>query len=432
MPFESGHEVPPPQIRRRYSVQSQGRQVNRRVTPTTASVTAKNNSVRRDEAPQTTVLNRSVSMQLNQGGRATAQPGRNSFKRTISTISENALYWLNLAGDPSNGNEQSDDHSSNGSAPGSLPSTNPSLTSSRTSSPTPSADYHYPSTSDSNVATRLAGRSSDVSPVLVVQPHALGVTQSESQEPARSDLRQPAASTSTSTSGYSVQRPPTLAQRMTAPEAIWFTELATNLMGLISTVVESGPIDYAAGHAVGPLALVNAGQLLRSNWVNSGGAQVSEVNVLASIGSQYAAMMSLWAGWWASESADFHSRVGAIAGIASEIADVRDAWNDRNDNPARSIALVIRILSIWAASISTFLSIYEAENEGSMAPTYGLSASVLPVVGTFAGMTAEALTRASVWNQLRALLARIRELIRQLMNRLQGRDRGTTLDVLPV
>jgi hypothetical protein len=144
-------------------------------------------------------------------------------------------------------------------------------------------------------------------------------------------------------------------------------------------------------------------------------------------------MMSTWAGWWSSEAADFHSRFGAIAGIASEAADVRDAWADRTDNPARSAALMIRILSIWAASISTFLSISEAENEGSMAPTYGLSASVLPVVGTFAGMTAEALTRASVWNQLRALIDRIRTLIRRLMDRLEGRDRSTTtLDLLPV
>jgi hypothetical protein len=373
-------------------------------------------------------------MQPNEGGRAAAQRGRHSIKRTFSTISENALYWLKWADDPSGVNEQSDERSSNVSAFGSPPLTDSSATSSGKSSPGPSADNLYASISGSNLATRLAQLPGDLSPILETRPPALAETQrEEAPQTPQNNPRQPAASTSTSTSGYSGQRPRTLAQRMTAPEAIWFTELVTNLMGLISTVVESGPIDYAAGHAVGPLALANAGQLLRSNWVNAGGAQVSELNVLASLGSQYAAMMSWWAGWWASESADFHSRVGAIAGIASEIADVRDAWNDRNDNPARSIALVIRILSIWAASISTFLSIYEAENEGSMAPTYGLSASVLPVVGTFAGMTAEALTRASVWNQLRALIDRIRTLIRRLMDRLEGRDRSTTtLDLLPV
>jgi hypothetical protein len=419
------------QVRRRSSARSQQLRAERRVTPTTAPVTTANNFVLWEQ-PQGRQRVRSMSMQHNQGDSAITGVGLSSFNRTNSTISENALFWLNRDSEPSGLNGRRDAHSPNGSAIGSLVSTDASPTSSGTSSRRPSRGDLYGQTAPgSNVATRLAHQQNDLSPVPEARPAALGETRSEAPETAQNDSWQPAASTSTS--GYSVQRLPTLAQRMTEPEAIWLTELLTNLMGLISTVVESGPIDYAAGHAVGPLAIANAVQLFHSNWANAGETRVSEVSVLASLGSQYAAMMSSWTGWWASESADFHSRAGAIAGIASEIADVRDAWNDRNENPARSIALVIRILSIWAASISTFLSLYEAENEGSMAPTYSLSASVLPVVGTFAGMTAEALTRTSVRNQLRALIDRIRALIRRLMDRLEGRDRSsTTLDLLPV
>jgi hypothetical protein len=250
-------------------------------------------------------------------------------------------------------------------------------------------------------------------------------TQDETQNDPQNDPRQ--AAPSTSTSGYSAPRLPTLTERIVQPEAILLTELVTNITGLLSTLVESGPIDYVTGRAVGPLGLVNAAQLFESNWANAGGAPVSRVGVLASLGSQYAAMMSTWAGWLSSEAADFHSRFGAIAGIASEIADVRDAWADRTDNPARSAALMMRILSIWAASISTFLSIREAENEGSMAPTYGLSASVLPVVGTLAGAAAEALHRQSVRNRLRALVDRLRSLIRWLMQRLGYREHDEPL-----
>jgi hypothetical protein len=211
------------------------------------------------------------------------------------------------------------------------------------------------------------------------------------------------------------------------------TELLTNVTSLVSTVAGNGPVGYVAARTVGPLGLVNAAQLFHSNWANTGATPVSEVGVLACLASQYAAVMSTWTGWWSSQAADFHSRVGAIAGIASEIADVRDAWAGRSDNPARSIALVIRILSIWAASISTFLSISEAEDEGSMAPTYGLTASVLPVVGTFAGMTAEALSRTSVSNRLRALVIRIRSLIRRLMRLLgYGDDSASLMDASPV
>lgn len=417
----------PSQVRRR-SVQAK----RQTATPTTAPVTTENNFVLWDEPPQGRQRLRSMSMQLNPGDPAIPQVDPDSSAPDNLTICENAILWLNLSSKPSALANRRYATSSIGSADTSLGSTDRTPTSSGTSSRKSSRGGLYgPTAPHSNVATRLAHLQDGLSPVPEARPATLGVTQPEAPETPQNNPRQSAASTSTS--GYSVQRSPTLVQRMTEPEAIWLTELLTNLMGLVSTLVENGPIDDAASRAVGPLALANAAQLFHSNWANAGEARVSEVNVLASFGTQYAAMMSSWAGLWASEAADFHSRAGAIAGMASEIADVRDAWNDRNDNPARSIALVIRILSIWAASISTFLSIYEAENEGSMAPTYSLSASVLPVVGTFAGMTAEALTRTSVRNQLRALIDRIRALIRLLMDRLEGRDRSsTTLDLLPV
>jgi hypothetical protein len=363
---------------------------------------------------------------------------------TNPTISRNALSFLNMAGQSSeSADEWNDATPSRGSA-------SSSETASTNSSRRPSRDVRPSIVLSLNVAKRLAHLQEAQSPLPNGQTMSFDERQEEMreevaeetqqarQDETQNDPLQPAPSTaapSTSTSGYSAQRLPTLTERIVQPEAILLTELVTNITGLLSTLVESGPTDYVTGRAVGPLGLVNAAQLLESNWANAGGAPVSRVGVLASLGSQYAAMMSTWAGWWSSEAADFHSRFGAIAGIASEAADVRDAWADRTDNPARSAALMIRILSIWAASISTFLSISEAENEGSMAPTYGLSASVLPVVGTLAGAAAEALNRQSVRNRLRTLVDRIRSLIRQLMQRLGYGEHDaplTGLDASPV
>jgi len=209
---------------------------------------------------------------------------------------------------------------------------------------------------------------------------------------------------------------------------IWLTELITNLTGLASMLAGSGAIADVTARAVGPLGLFNAAQLFESNWPDA-----TRVGVLASVASYSGALMSTWTGWWSGVAADFHSRFGALAAMASEIADMRDAWTDRNDNPARSIALIVRILSIWAASISSLMSIYEAESEGSAAPAYGAAASVLPVAGTIAGITAEALNRESVRNRLRALMDRVWSLIEQLMHLLgYGEPTRALMDDSPV
>jgi hypothetical protein len=379
----------------------------RGATPPTAPVTTQNNFASFDEEPQGRARVRSMSMQHEPGDPAIAQYGSGQSDSYNPTIGEHALAWFNWANKPSAVVKRRYARSSINSASASLGSTNTSPMSSTTPSRRPSGGE------GAHVGTRLAHRQYDLSPAPRAQSPAARETQPQAQETAQNDPRQPAASTSTS--GYSVQRLPTFTERIVEPEAILLTELVTNITGLLSTLVESGPIDYVTGRAVGPLGMANAAQLFESNWANAGDAPVSRVGVLASIGSGSAAVMSTWTGWWSNEAADFHSRFGAIAGIASEIADVRDAWEGRNDNPARSAALMIRILSIWAASISTLLSISEAENEGSMAPTYGLSASVSPVVGTLAGAAAEALNRESVRNRLRAVVDRIRSLIRQLM-----------------
>lgn len=417
----------PSQLRRR-SVQRKPAEA----APTTAPVTTGNNFFCRNEAPQPRPRLRSMSMQHDPGDPTLAQGGPGLFDSTRSTIAQNALEWLNRTGNPSALDKRRYAHSSMSSMTTSLGSTNPSPTSSGMSSRRPSGgDLSARIVQGTHVATRLAHLQDSRSPVPQAQQAGHAEPQQETQETATNDSRQPPASTSTS--GYSVQRLPTLGDRMFEPEAILLTELLTNVTSLVSTLVNNGPVGYVAARAVGPLGLVNSAQLFHSNWANAGETGVSEVSVLASLGSQYAAVMSTWTGWWSSQAADFHSRVGAIAGIASEIADVRDAWADRSENPARSIALAIRILSIWAASISAFLSLSEAEHEGSMAPTYGLSASVLPVVGTFAGMTAEALNRTPVRNRLRALVSRIRSLIRRLMRLLgYGEHSAFLMDPSPV
>lgn len=359
-----------------------------------------------DEEAQDTPHIRSVSMQND------------------SSIAQNALKWLTQTSQesaldtsqPSALDKWRYAHSSFGSDTTSLGSTDTSRTPSRTSSRRPSGgDLAAPIARGGHVATRLAHPQDGLSPLPKAPRTGPGATQQATQA-TQTDSPQPPASASTP--GPSAPRLPALGQRTFAPEAILLTELLTNVTSLASTLVGDGPGGYVAARAVGPLGLVNGAQLFHSNWANAGEAGANELSVLASIGSLCAAVMSTWTGWWSSQAADFHSRVGAIAGIASEIADVRDAWADRNDNPARSVALVIRILSIWAASISAFLAISEAEDEGSMAPAYGLSASVLPVVGTFAGVTAEALSRTSVQNRLRALVDHIRALIRRLTHLL--------------
>lgn len=421
---------------RRRSVASSRRETT---TPTT-SVATQSPFARLKRQPQPAPPARSMSVQ--QGSTTAALPAHTALEwlnLTNDTISRNALSFLNMAGQSSeSADEWNDVTPSRGSA-------SSSETASTNSSRRPSRDVRPSIALSINVARRLAHLQGTQSPLPNGQTMSFDERQEEMREEVAEETQQARqdetqndprqAAPSTSTSGYSAQRLPTLTERIVQPEAILLTELVTNITGLLSTLVESGPIDYVTGRAVGPLGLVNAAQLLESNWANAGGAPVSRVGVLASLGSQYAAMMSTWAGWWSSEAADFHSRFGAIAGIASEIADVRDAWADRTDNPARSAALMIRILSIWAASISTFLSISEAEDEGSMAPTYGLSASVLPVVGTLAGAAAEALNRQSVRNRLRALVDRIRSLIQRLMQRLGYGEHDaplTGLDPSPV
>lgn len=433
---------PETKLEQRSGVRRRSVASNRRgSTPPVAPVATQPPFARSNRQSQPAPPVRSMSVQQRTTtGMTPANAALDWLNLTNPTISRNALSFLNMAGlssDPVD--EWSDATSSSGS-------TNASAAGSRISSRRPSGNVHTSIVLSSQVAKRLAHLRESLSPPPNDQAMSLDETPEETQdevaqetqparqEAARDETQNDAwqAAPSTSTSGYSVQRLPTLAERMVQPEAILLTELVTNITGLLSTLVESGPIDYATGRAVGPLGFVNAAQLFESNWANAGGTPVSRVGVLASIGSGSAAVMSTWTGWWSNEAADFHSRFGALAGIASEIADVRDAWAARNDNPARSAALLIRILSIWAASISTFLSISEAENEGSMAPTYGLSASVLPVVGTLAGATAEALNRESVRTRLRALVERIRSLIRWLMHRLgYGEPRAPLMDLDP-
>jgi hypothetical protein len=253
------------------------------------------------------------------------------------------------------------------------------------------------------VATRLADLRDLPSPLPISQATPTAQTHDHPRQ----------ASTSTSTPGYWAQWFSTLQERLLEPTPILLSELLTNLSGLSSTLIGGGPVSDAASRAVGPLGLFNAGQLFLSNWPGP-----TRIGVGASVTSYNSALMSIWAAWYSEVAVDFHSRFGAINAIASEMADVRDALNDRSDNPARSAALLVRILSIWAASISTFLSIYEAENEGDAAPTYGMAASVLPVAGTVAGAVAEALNRESVRNRLGALLAQIRSLIERLLRAL--------------
>ena len=415
-------QEPRSELRRRRSVAPNGQ----RATPPTAPVRTENSFESWNGEPQGRPRVRSMSMQHNPGDPAIAQYRSDPFASADSAIGQNALAWLNRANAPSSLRNRRYARSSISSASTMLDSTNPSPPSSGKSSRRPSGgDLPAAIVRGAHVGTRLAHPQDGQSPAPNAQRAVFTETRQQTQDTAQNDPRQPAPSTSTS--GYSVQRLPTLWERAFEAEAILLTELVTNITGLLSTLVESGPMHYVTSRAVGPIGLVNAGQLFHSNWVNARESTVSEVGVLASLGSQYAAAMSTWAGWWSRQAADFHSRVGAIAAIASEIADVRDAWADRNDNPARSAALLIRILSIWAASISTFLSIAEAEVEGDMAPTYGLSASVLPVVGTVAGAAAEALNRESVRNRLRALVDRIRSLIRRLMRYLGYGEHNASL-----
>ena len=108
--------------------------------------------------------------------------------------------------------------------------------------------------------------------------------------------------------------------------------------------------------------------------------------------------------------ADFHSLIGGVLVIASELADMRDTFlglraarNGETQNLLRTLALLTRVLAICAGAVCAMLAILE----GGDAPGYQMAAAVLPIVGTAAGGAAEALNREAVRDRLNTLLQEI-------------------------
>ena len=201
------------------------------------------------------------------------------------------------------------------------------------------------------------------------------------------------------------------------PVAILASELATNLTGLTGTL--GGRFGYdrlanRANRAVGPFGVVNGVQLFHANWVDTT-IRPSEVATIASIASFLNGAIATLTAWRLTEAherdvADFHSLIGTVLVMASELADLRDtvvglrdAWGGQTQSLPRTLALMTRVLAICASAVLTMLAILEDGN----APGYQLAAAVLPIVGTAAGGAAEALNRESVRNRLHARLHEI-------------------------
>lgn len=201
------------------------------------------------------------------------------------------------------------------------------------------------------------------------------------------------------------------------PVSILATELTTNLTGLTGTLggrFGYAPLANVANRAVGPLGLVNGAQLLHANWVDTA-TRPSEVGAIASVASLVNGLIASITAWRLTgdderDIADFHSLIGCVLVIASELADMRDtflglraAWGGQTQNLLRALALLTRVLVICAGAVCAMLAILE----GGDTPGYQMAAAVLPIVGTAAGGAAEALNREAMRDRLNTLLQEI-------------------------